>query len=436
MRQPAGREARVHRMARAASCANEKPMALALRGTLLTPLAEGGTQFEVDGLLLCDAEGTIRYAGPFRGAGYRGAVDDVRPNLITPGFIDVHAHFPQTRIIGCATGPLLDWLANSVFPEEARFTRPAYAKAVAAELVQRLLHAGTTTVALFSSSSPSATETCFSALAEAGLRGLVGLTWMDRNCPEVLRITTTSAVAASERLIRRWHGFDHDRLRFAVTPRFALSCSKTMLRRAGDLANAHDLPVQTHIAENDREGEATLRAHPYATSYLDVYDQAGLLGPRTILAHAIHLKKRDWDRIGESDATVAHCPDSNFFLGSGRMRLNPPRSRGVRVGLGSDVAAGRSFSMRRAMGSAYDNALAVGEPVAPSELLRLATFGGAEVLGCAATTGSLQLGKEADLLIVPLARAAANLDAALASLIFDTDNLGVLRSYVRGRRLF
>ena len=410
-------------------------MALALRGTLLSPHAAGGTLFEADGLLLVDAEGTIRYAGPFRAAKYRGPVDDVRPNLITPGFIDAHAHFPQTRIIGCATGPLLDWLANSVFPEEARFTRAAYAKTVAAELVGRLAQAGTTTVALFSSSSPSATATCFSALAEAGLRGIVGLTWMERIGPPALRITTKAAVAASERLIRRWHGFDHDRLRFAVTPRFALSCSRSMLRAAGDLAGAHDLPVQTHIAENDHEGVATLKAHPYASSYLDVYDQAGLLGPRTILAHAIHLTRRDFNRIGETDSTIAHCPDSNFFLGSGRMRLKPPLSLGIRVGLGSDVAAGRSFSMRRAMASAYDNALAVGHPVALPELLRLATFGGAEVLGCAATTGSLEVGKEADVVVVPQRRATPTLDAALAGLIFDTDETHVARCYVRGRRL-
>lgn len=412
-----------------------EPMALALRGALVTPLADGGTLFEPDGLLLVDGTGAIRYAGAYRAARYQGEVDDVRPALLAPGFVDTHAHFPQTRIIGCATGPLLDWLENSVFPEEARFTRRAYAKSVAAELVGRLLHAGTTTVALFSSSSPAATDLCFSALDTAGLRGIVGLTWMERRCPAALRLDTKAALDASRKLVRRWHGHDHDRLRFAVTPRFALSCSRSMLKAAGDLANEHELPIQTHVAENEREGEATLRAHPYASSYLDVYDRAGLLGPRTILAHAIHFGKRDWDRLGETDATVAHCPDSNFFLGSGRMRLSPLEERGVRVGLGSDVAAGRSFSIRRAMASAYDNALALGSPVTPAKLLRLATFGGAEVLGCAATTGSLETGKEADVVVVPLRRPAATLDAALAALIFDTDDLGVSRSYVRGRRV-
>lgn len=413
----------------------ETPMALALRGQLVTPLADGGTRFEPDGLVLADAAGTIRYAGPRRSVTYTGPVEDVRPGLIVPGFVDTHAHFPQTRIIGCATGPLLDWLEQSVFPEEARFTKAAYARAVAAELIGRLVHAGTTTVALYSSSSPAATETLFGALADAGLRGVVGLTWMEQRCPRVLRIPTKEAVAASERLIRRWHGHDHDRLRFAVTPRFALSCSRAMLRAAGDLANAYDLPVQTHIAENAAEGTATLAAHPYAKSYLDVYDQAGLLGPRTVLAHAIHFGKRDWDRIGEADATIAHCPDSNFFLGSGRMRLVPFEARGIRVGLGSDVAAGRSFSIRRAMASAYDNALAIGRPVSPEDLLRLATFGGAEVLGCAATTGSLEVGKEADVVVVAQRRPSATLDAALACLVFDTDDVTVSRSYVRGKRL-
>jgi guanine deaminase len=408
---------------------------LAIRGAWLTPLAAGGTAFEPDGLVVADRDGTIRYAGAMRGYRHDGPVLDVRPNLIVPGFVDVHTHFPQTRIIGCATGPLLDWLEESVFPEEARFRRRPYAREVAAEFVERLTLAGTTTVAAFSSSSPAATDVAFEAFAEAGLRAVLGLTWMEERCPEALRIGTAEALAASRKLVRKWHEHDGGRLRFAVTPRFALSCSREMLQAAGDLAREHDLIVQTHIAENDREGEATLAAHPYASSYLDVYDRAGLLGPRTVLAHAIHLDRRDWSRIADAGAKVAHCPDSNFFLGSGRMRLAPPRRLGIGVGLGSDVAAGRSFSIRRAMASAYDNALVAGAKVEPAELLRLATLGGAETLGCERVTGSLEPGKDADLVVVPLRRPTKTLDAALAALIFDTDDVRVAASFVRGRRL-
>lgn len=423
-------------MAEAAPLDPLAPMALALRGTLVTPLAAGGVAFVADGLLLVDARGTIRYAGPTARARYRGPMRDVRPGLVLPGFVDAHTHFPQTRIIGCATGPLLDWLRDSVYPEELRFRRAAYAREVAAELTQRLLQAGTTTVAMFSSSSPAATEVAFEAMADAGLRAIVGLTWMDQRCPAALRLSGKQALAASERLVRRWHGYDRDRLRFAVTPRFALSCSRTMLRAAGDLAREHDLPVQTHVAENVREGHDTLKAHPYAASYLDVYDRAGLLGPRTVLAHAIHLGARDWRRIADSGAAIAHCPDSNFFLGSGRMKLGSARSHGIPVALGSDVAAGRSFSIRRAMAFAYDNALAAGQAVTPAEILRLGTLGGAEALGCAHATGSLEPGKDGDVVVVPLRNPARSLDTALATLIFDNDDVRVAQTYVRGRRLF
>lgn len=412
-----------------------RPDGLAIRGALLTPLSDGGMSFESDGLVVADRAGVIQYAGRASAPRLRTAAIDVRPHLLVPGFVDTHIHFPQTRIIGQATGPLLDWLEESVFPEEARFRRAAYAREVAAEFTSRLLSAGTTTVAAFSSSSALATDIAFEALDDAGLRAVVGLTWMQERCPSALAIDSATATKASRRLIRKWHGHDGDRLRFAVTPRFALSCSREMLRTAGDLAREHDLIVQTHIAENVREGEATLEAHPYASSYLDVYDRAGLLGQRTVLAHAIHFVRDDWARIADAGASIAHCPDSNFFLGSGRMRLGAPRRLGIPVGLGSDVAAGRSFSIRRAMASAYDNALAAGSRVEPAELLRLATLGGAEALGCERVTGSLEPGKDADLVVIPMRHPVKTLDAALAALIFDTDEPRVSASFVRGKQL-
>jgi guanine deaminase len=410
-------------------------VALALRGALLTPLAAGGTLFEPDAVVLADRSGVIRHSGPARRALYRGPVRDVRPGLILPGFVDAHTHYPQTRIIGCATGPLLEWLETSVFPEEARFRQPRYAREVAREMIDRMIRAGTTTAAVFSSSSARATEALFEQLADRGLRGVVGITWMDRRCPKALAVSSAEAMRQSLRLVRAWHGHDGDRLRFGITPRFALSCSRTMLRAAGRLARDADLLVQTHIAEHPREGSETLRAHPYAKSYLDVYDQAGLIGPRTILAHAIHLSKREWDRVAAKGTRIAHCPDSNFFLGSGRMPIHAARSRGIAIGLGSDVAAGRSFSLRRAMASAYDSALARGAAVEPSELLRMATLGGAEALGMGERVGSIEPGKDADIVVIRLARAVTTAADALARVIFDTDDTSASHVFVRGRRL-
>lgn len=413
------------------------PIRLAIRGRILTSTSTGELMHLPDGVVLSDAAGRISFVGTFRRARarYRGPVLDVRPRLIIPGFVDVHTHFPQARIIGRASGPLLDWLQGSVFPEEARFKRAAYARTVADEMIDRMLAAGTTTAAIFSSSSARATQVLFERLAARGLRAVAGLTLMNQHCPQSLRVARAEAIKACEKLIAKWHGHDDGRLSFAMTPRFALSCSRRLLEDAGCLAREAGLVVQTHIAENVVEGEVTLAAHSYAKNYLDVYDRAGLLGERTVLAHAIHLSRSEWGRLAQAGAKIAHCPDSNFFLGSGRMHPKRASQRGVKVALGSDVAAGRSFSMRRAMASAYDNALCVREPLELAALFHMATLGGAEVLGCEGKTGSLEEGKDADMVVLDLGGSAKTLPALLAELLFDNDRPAVSQCYVRGQRL-
>ncbi|MCA9623883.1 MAG: amidohydrolase family protein, partial [Myxococcales bacterium] len=266
-------------------------VSLALRGRVLTPRSDGGLTVFPDGLLLADANGVIVQIGSYRSGRkrYPGPVRDLRDTVLIPGFVDAHVHYPQTRIIGRATGPLLDWLDTSVFPEEARLSRAAYAEAVAAEMIDRMIAMGTTSAAIFSSSSPTATERLFTHLAARGMRAAAGLTLMDVRSPKALKLGREPAMKAMRRLVRRWHGHDAGRLEVAVTPRFALSCSRAMLREAGRLARDEGLLVQTHVGETKQEGRLTLEAHGYADSYVGVYDAAGLLGPRTVLAHAIHL---------------------------------------------------------------------------------------------------------------------------------------------------
>lgn len=405
------------------------------RGRILTPHGSAGAlRFVGDGLLVVE-DGRLVSVGPYAEDAAGCTVLDLRPAVLLPGFVDAHLHFPQTRVIGSASGPLLEWLEQTVFPEEARFRDEAYARVVAAELAARLLAAGTTTSAIFSSSSELATHVAFEALDRAGLRAFVGLTLMDQACPDEVRVPADEALAACERLIARWHGHDAGRLAFAVTPRFALSCSRALMEGAARLARDHQLLIQTHIAENAAEGDAVLAMHPWGGDYLGIYEKTGLLGPRTLLAHSIHLSTSAWDRVGALGVSVAHCPDSNFFLGSGRMRLAEATSRGVRVGLGSDVAAGRSFDMRRAMGHCYDNALAVGAGVTPARLLTLATLGGAEALGLGAETGSLEPGKAADFIAVSLPEYVVTEAAILGQLAFG-DSGRVERVFVRGERVF
>ena len=406
-----------------------------LRGQILTPLGDG-LRYLRDGVVLFDKQGRLVFVGSFRTARrrYAGPIQDVRPGVIVPGFVDAHTHYPQTRIMGRATGPLLEWLDRAVFPEESRFAQASHAARVAALFSARTIRSGTTTTAVFSSSHPRATEKLFGVLADSGLRALVGLTLMDRGCPPSLRVKTDDAMAASRRLIRRWHGHQ-SRLEFAVTPRFALSCSRKLLVAAGRLTKDFELAVQTHIGETRNEGAATLAAHRYASDYLDVYERAGLIGPRTLLAHAIHLSPSEWKRVGDRGASVVHCPDSNFFLGSGRMRIARANKHGIPVALGSDVAAGRSFSMRRAMAAAYDNAMCVGAPLEPEALFTMATLGGAHALGWQDRIGSLEVGKDADLAVFGLPDQVAGVDGVLAHLLFDSDEPESKMSFVRGCRL-
>ncbi len=412
-------------------------MKTAFRGKVLTARAgEAGLHYLEDGLVVVDEQGRIEMVAPWSPElGLTANVRDVRPWLISPGFIDAHLHYPQIRVIGSASGPLMPWLERTVFPEESRFTNIEHARLVASELVTRLASAGTTTAVLFSSSSPSATRVLFETLAQSGYRAIAGLTLMDQHCPEALCVPGEIALTASAELAEAFHGFDGGRLSFAVTPRFAPTCSRALLEGAAKLAHDRKLFVQTHISENADEVHAALGIHPWAADYLDVYERTGLIGPRTLLAHAIHLSASEWDRIGALDARIVHCPDSNFFLGSGRHRLSEPMQRGIRVAVGTDVAAGRTFDVRRILSSAYDNALCLEERVSPAKLFRLGTLGGAEALGFDAATGSLESGKDADICLIDLPEYVQGLQDVLSRVVFGSDSAPVREAYVRGKKL-
>jgi guanine deaminase len=413
------------------STKNDRPSAL--RGRALCPHAIGmRVELIADALLEIDSAGRLTYVGP-------APADCTLPEsfpgaVLLPGFVDAHIHFPQTRIIGSASGPLLDWLERSVFPEESRFADRAYAAAVAQEFTGALVAQGTTCAAVFSSSHPGATDELFMALDRRGLRALAGLTLMDRGLPGAPTLDAATALAACDDLRRRWHGHDGGRLRVAIVPRFALSCSPELLAAAGAMARQHELFVHTHISENRDEVRATLDAFPGAKDYLDVYERHGLVGERSLLAHAIWLSGDEWDRVARHGAAIAHCPDSNFFLGSGCMPLREPLSRDCRVGLGSDMGAGRTFSMRRVASAAYDASLVAGTAASPETLLWLATAGGARALGLSGSIGHLLPGYEADIVAVD-APPAADVAALFDALLFHHDAGPVRAAYVRGRRV-
>lgn len=401
-----------------------------LRARLLSPLDPERARYLDDALVEVDAEGFITRVEPWAG---EEVDEDLRDGLLTPGFVDGHLHFPQTRIIGAASGPLLDWLRTRTFPEEARFADPAHARAVAAEFVDALLAAGTTACQAYGSVHPAAAEILLQALADAGLRTLAGPVLMDQGAPDELLLAAGPALDALEALAERWEGHD-GRVRVAVIPRFALSCSMAMMRGAAELARRRGLWVCTHLSENPDECAATTALFQ-ARDYLAVYEDAGLLHERSVYAHCIHLTEDEWTRFTLARAVVAHCPDSNDFLGSGGMPTGRVLDLDLPLALGTDIAAGRSFRIPRIASSAFDNALRQGRRTSPERWFWTATRGGAEALGWP-EVGAIEPGRQADLVLHDLPAWVEDGRTALDRLVFQHDAPPVRRVWVRGRQVW
>ena len=273
-------------------------------------------------------------------------VDDHGEALVLPGFIDAHVHFPQHRMLAAPGRDLLDWLNRFTFPEERRYASAAHARAAAEAFLDRLVQHGTTAAVVFSTVHRSATEILFTAAERRRVTIVSGKTMMDRNAPEALRDDPDSGVRDSEALIERWHR--RGRLRYAITVRFAVTSTEAQLRAAGALAARHpDCHVHSHLSESEGEIAFVRRLFPWAKDYTDVYDRFGLLGPRSLFAHGIHLSERECAQLSEAGATVVHCPTSNTFLGSGLFdagHVGRP-DRPVRIGIATDVGGGTSYSM-------------------------------------------------------------------------------------------
>ena len=349
--------------------------------------------------------GRIVAVGPaddLRAAYPQAECHDYGDALISAGFVDAHAHYPQTAIIASWGKRLIDWLNTYTFPEESRFGDPAYAAQTADCCLDLMLAHGTTTVASYCTIHPESVDALFSSAQSRGMRIAAGKTCMDRNAPDTLKDTAQTAYDDSKALIERWHGVD--RLSYAITPRFAPTSTAGQLLALGTLWAEHpDCLMQTHLSEQHEEIAWVAELFPKARDYLDVYESSGLLGPKGLFGHAIHLTDRERARLLETGASLIHCPTSNTFIGSGLFDMAGLKAEGQRVGLATDIGGGSSFSMLRTMASAYEIAQLQGTALHPAHLWWLATAGSAQSLGFSDQIGTLTPGGEADVIVVDLA---------------------------------
>lgn len=366
---------------------------------------------------------------------------DYGDHLILPGFIDAHVHYPQIGVIASFGMQLLDWLETYTFPEEARFADAAYARETAELFLDLLLANGTTTAAVYCTVHPQSADAFFEAASARHLCMIAGKILMDRNAPDGVRDTAEAGHADSRALIECWHG--KGRNLYAVTPRFAPTSTPAQLEACGALLREFPgVYLQSHVSENLDEVKWVAELFPEARSYLDVYGGFGLLGPRSLYGHAIHMDAADLALAAETGTRFVHCPTSNLFIGSGLFRLAGTRRAGVGVLLGSDVGGGTSLSPFATMKAAYEIAQFSGHALSPEEAFYLSTAGAAGLLGLDGRIGRLAVGCDADLTVLDLASTptirqrldrAESLREALFAQMILADDRAVRATWVAGR---
>ncbi len=426
-------------------------MMKAIRGRLLWYVSDPETdgpaarRYHEDGLLVLE-NGLVRAAGDsgelLRTLPAGTPVADHRPHLVMPGFIDAHIHYPQTQVVASFGATLLEWLERYTFVEEQLFADPDHAAAGARFFLDELLRVGTTTACVYCTVHPGSAEALFAESERRGTRMAAGKIMMDRGAPPALLDTAESGYRESKALIERWHG--RGRQSYVISPRFALTSTEAQLAAAGQLAREHpDCLVQTHISENLREIEAVAALYPGDRDYASVYDRFGLLGPRSLMGHCLHLSQAEFELLHRREAVAVFCPTSNTFLGSGLFdwgRMRDPRHP-VRIAVATDIGGGTSYSMLATLGEAYKVLHLQGQTLTPDAAFHAVTRGNAVALGMEALVGSFEPGREGDAVVLDAAVTPAmarrmervrTIDEELFLLATMGDDRAVAATYVMG----
>ncbi len=424
-------------------------MTLVIKGqTLSFGPSQDDVRHEAKGAIAIADDGTILWTGPQPLLPYafrQAPVDDHGGMIVMPGFIDAHIHFPQYRMLAAPGKDLLDWLTRFTFPEESLYADHVHAAAAAQIFLSRLFQHGTTSALAFCSVHKACADALFAAAQQRNMALITGKTMMDRNAIPAVEDDPETGARESENLYRAWHG--RDRLRYAVTPRFAVTSSEAQLRLSGELLKS--LPgalMQTHLSESLGEIALVKKLFPSAKDYTDVYDGFGLLSERSLFAHGIHLSERECQRLSESGSTIVHCATSNTFLGSGLMSMPHLRNeqRSVHIGLATDVGGGTTYSMLATLGETYKVQMLAGYKPSAIELFHMATRGNADRLHIGHETGAIETGKYADLVVLdpqatPVLAGRQELSHSLEDVLFSLmilgDDRAVRATYVAGLKV-
>jgi guanine deaminase len=418
-----------------------------LRGRVLTFVSEplaiddaASYRYIEDGAITIEG-GKIIAVGDFAPDDTAEVIDH-RPHLILPGFIDTHLHYVQSQMIASYAGSLLEWLNTYTFVEEQKFSQQGHAGAVSSAFYDELIRNGTTTAVAYCSSHPRSVDAYFAEAEKRNMLMIGGKVMMDRNAPEALCDTAQSGYDDSKALIARWHG--RGRALYAISPRFAITSTPAQLEAARALVAEHpDCYVQTHLSENDAEITYSMELYPDSPDYTGIYEDYGLLGPKTLLGHCIHLNHRETMVLAETRAVAVFCPTSNLFLGSGLFDRERLSKHGVRIGVATDIGGGTSYGMLETMAEGYKVLQLRGQRLNPFASFYMMTLGNARALSLEGTIGAIAPGNAADLVVL---NAAATPAMALRMATVETlaeelfllqtlgDDRAIAETYVAGVR--
>ncbi|CAL7936456.1 unnamed protein product [Xylocopa violacea] len=365
--------------------------------------------------------------------------------FLIPGFIDCHIHAVQLPNLGIGYDKkLLDWLESYTFPLEIKYADEKYAKQVFNTVVNQTIKQGTTTACYFASLYSKASVILGEEAINMGQRAFIGKISMNENRVDKYYETTEKSIENINKFIEEITNLNSPLIKPIITPRFALSCDMELMKKLGKLAKEKNLHIQTHISENLDEIKAVKQKYPKCSSYAAVYNEAGLLTNKTVLAHGIYLSDDEIKLLLEHGTAVAHCPSSNTCLKSGLCDVQRLKHKGVKIGLGTDVSGGQSCSILDSMKSALQVSTHLSlikddyQALNYKDVFHMATLGGAAALSIDQQVGNFEIGKEFDALVIDTSDGILNslrdktLEERFQQFIYSGDDRNIVEVYVNG----